>query len=59
MLQATLSHEFRESRDANYVINHYMGAAPGSTNIAAVLRRLCVKVSNMFNLNTEIPEDYK
>lgn len=38
---------------------HIVGAAPGSTNIMATLRRLCHEIKRQFGLTSEVPEDYK
>ena len=41
------------------VITHFLGAAPGSTNVVALLRRLCHEMKRSFGLNTSIPDEYK
>lgn len=45
-----------KSRDL--VITHFIGAAPGSTNIASLLYRLCHEMKRRFNLPMEVPEEY-
>ncbi|XP_053406458.1 telomerase protein component 1-like [Mercenaria mercenaria] len=41
------------------ILTHFVGAAPGSTNIVATLKRLCHELNTRFSLNLEIPEDMK
>lgn len=42
-----------------HLLTHFLGAAPGSTNIVAMLRRLCQEMKRRFALKTAIPEEYK
>lgn len=41
------------------VLMHFVGAAPGSTNIRHTLTRLSRELVRIFKLNEEIPEDYR
>ncbi|KAL4232139.1 hypothetical protein ACF0H5_009714 [Mactra antiquata] len=41
------------------LLTHFVGAAPGSTNIVATLRRLSHELNSRFNLQMDIPEDFK
>ena len=45
-----------KSRDL--VVTHFIGAAPDSTNIASLLKRLCHEMKRRFNLPMDVPEDY-
>ncbi|KAK3095524.1 hypothetical protein FSP39_015646 [Pinctada imbricata] len=41
------------------VMVHMVGAAPGSTNILATIKRLCYELRRQFSIDTTIPEDMK
>lgn len=41
------------------VLAHVVGAAPGSTNILATLRRLTHEIKRQFGLVKDVPEDFK
>ncbi|KAK3603040.1 hypothetical protein CHS0354_037788 [Potamilus streckersoni] len=61
-LLASLVHEYVESESCESsatVITHVVGAAPGSTNILATLRRICYELNARFGLQTTVPEDFK
>ena len=40
------------------IISHFIGAAPGSANIALVLTRLCHEMKRRFEVSRDIPDDY-
>ena len=40
------------------VIPHFIGAAPGSANIAQLLTRLCHEMKRRFEVSRDIPDDY-
>lgn len=42
----------------NVVLSHFVGAAPGSSNIALLLTRLCHEMKRRFGVTKSIPEDY-
>lgn len=42
----------------NLVIPHFIGAAPNSGNIAAILRRLCHEMKQRFSVKLDVPSDY-
>lgn len=59
---ASIVHEYLASKQCDSsisVITHVVGAAPGSTNILATLRRLCHELNTRFGLHMEVPEDFK
>ncbi|KAJ8317249.1 hypothetical protein KUTeg_005153 [Tegillarca granosa] len=61
-LMASLIHNYVESKfcdSSNNVLVHIVGAAPGSTNIMATLRRLCFELRRQHGIQSEIPEDFK
>lgn len=61
-LQATLAQRFRNKYEEtlqHQVMVHFVGAAPGSGNLLAVLRRLCQQLKNTFGLNLNVPQDFK
>lgn len=39
-------------------IPHFIGAAPGSANIASLLTRLCHELKRRFGVSRDIPDDY-
>jgi hypothetical protein len=41
------------------VIPHFVGAAPGSTNIRNTLTRFCNEICMFIGIVEEIPEDYR
>ena len=62
ILKASLVTSYKDCGQCDSPANilvHICGAAPGSTNILATLRRLCYEIRRQFALKTEIPEDYK
>lgn len=42
----------------NLVLSHFIGAAPGSSNIALLLTRLCHEMKRRFRVTKSVPEDY-
>ena len=40
------------------VLSHFIGAAPGSGNVSAILSRLCHEMKRRFALTLDIPADY-
>jgi len=41
------------------VLAHFIGTSHGSTDIRKTLGRLCAELKAVFNLEDEIPSDYK
>ncbi|WAR22045.1 TEP1-like protein, partial [Mya arenaria] len=61
-LLANIMQEYKTSKHCDSgltILNHFVGAAPGSTNILATLRRLCHELNARFSLQMEVPEDFK
>ncbi len=46
------------SFSVNPVLSHFVGAAPGSSNIALVLTRFCHELKRRFGVEKSVPEDY-
>ena len=42
----------------NLVVSHFVGAAPGSSNICLLLTRLCHEMKRRFGVTKSVPEDY-
>ncbi|KAK7488729.1 hypothetical protein BaRGS_00020026 [Batillaria attramentaria] len=60
-LMASVIYEYVQSKhcaSGNNVFVHIVGAAPGSTCLAATLRRLCLEIKRNFGLTTHIPDDF-
>ena len=58
---AALSQEYTVSRtglSVNLVLSHFVGAAPGSSNVALLLTRLCHEMKRRFGVTKPVPEDY-
>ena len=45
-------------KTTNLVIPHFIGAAPNSGNIAAILTRLCHEMKRRFSVKLDVPSDY-
>ena len=43
---------------SNNILTHFIGAAPGSSNIATLLTRLCLELKRRYSLSLSVPEDY-
>jgi len=42
-----------------FVLAHFIGASPGSTDIRKTMTRLCMELKQVYNLTDEIPSDFK
>jgi len=58
-LVAKFIEEYTEKNPRAYVISHFVGASPGSTDIRRILWRVSSELVKRFKLDTVIPEDYK
>jgi hypothetical protein len=58
-LLAHFAREYSRLRPGAFVLSHYVGCAPGSTDIRHVLHRLCAEIKAHCGLTQEIPEEYK
>ncbi|XP_022100533.1 telomerase protein component 1-like [Acanthaster planci] len=60
-LMSCLAQRYRNKipeSDSHHVLVHFVGAAVGSSNGLAMLRRLCLELKKRFALVLTIPEDY-
>ena len=56
---AALAQQCKVSQSTpNLILSHFVGAAPGSSNIAMVLTRLCHEMNRRFGIGRDVPEDY-
>jgi tetratricopeptide (TPR) repeat protein len=55
---AQFAKEFAAQHPDAFVIAHFIGAGPGSTDIRRTLLRLCRELTSEFNLQNDIPFDY-
>ncbi|ELU05341.1 hypothetical protein CAPTEDRAFT_193037 [Capitella teleta] len=62
-LMASLVQEYASSpsvcSSALCTLVHFVGAAPGSANVIAILRQLCSELIRRFALNKDIPQEFK
>ena len=61
-LMASLVNQYVESKQCDSglnVLTHFMGAAPGSTNVVAILQRLSHEMNRRFSLKNIVPQDFK
>jgi len=57
-LLAKLSREYSASHSETFLITHFFGTSPGSTDVRRTLLRLCRELAKQFSLTAEIPTDY-
>ena len=57
-LLARFVSQFRRLEPEAFVLYHFVGASPGSTDPRQMLRRLCGELARRFGLEEEIPQDY-
>ncbi|MCX9011172.1 MAG: DUF4062 domain-containing protein [Candidatus Methanoperedens sp.] len=58
-LLAKFVRAYTESHNEVFVLPHFIGVSPGSTDIRRTLLRLCHQFSRYFNMANEIPEEYE
>ena len=58
-LLARFSDQTRRIHPDWLIINHFVGASPGSTNLRHSLRRIFGEINNHINLEDEIPENIR
>ena len=54
-----MAQRLKASQSDNDVFVHFMGAAAGSTNIVALLRRLCTELIRQYALDHVVAQEYK
>ena len=60
---AALAQEYTQqshhsSVPVDLVISHFIGAAPGSSNVALLLTRICHELKRRFEVSRDVPDDY-
>ena len=58
---AALAQQYNASANSlsvKLVLSHFVGAAPGSSNVALLLTRLCHEMKRRFGVGKTVPEDY-
>ena len=57
---AALAQQYSASTglQTNLVLSHFIGAAPGSSNIALLLARFCHEMKRRFGVGRSVPEDF-
>lgn len=58
-LVATFASQYQAKHPNVYVLPHFIGAAPGSSDIRRSLQRVCMELGRRFGIEDPIPEDYK
>lgn len=58
-LLANFAREYAEAHEDTFVLPHFIGVSPGSTDIRRTLLRLCRELARRFEITDEIPEDYE
>jgi len=59
---ALLSHfvaKYAEKNPRTFVLPHFIGVSPNSTDIRSTLYRICNELVRVYQLNETVPEDYK
>jgi hypothetical protein len=57
-LLATFAREFSQKNPHIFIVSHFVGSAPGSTDIRHTLQRICHEICKRFKLEVDIPDDY-
>eukprot|EP01124_Arcella_intermedia_P006950 TRINITY_DN1421_c0_g1_i1.p1 TRINITY_DN1421_c0_g1~~TRINITY_DN1421_c0_g1_i1.p1 ORF type:complete len:2329 (+),score=518.76 TRINITY_DN1421_c0_g1_i1:65-7051(+) len=58
-LLANFARECALKDDKSFVLSHFIGASPGSTDVRKTLYRLCSELKLAYGLDDEIPSDFK
>ncbi len=58
-LLANFVREYRTAHSEIFVLSHFIGVSPGSTDIRLTLLRLCRELARRFRITNEIPSDYQ
>jgi hypothetical protein len=57
-LLAAFAREYTANHPSTFVLSHFIGVSPGSTDIRRTLLRMCREMARHFNITDEIPQDY-
>lgn len=55
---AKFARSYAETHPDHFVLTHFIGTSPGSSDIRRTLQRLCRELKQRFNLEGEIPAEY-
>ncbi|HLF83636.1 MAG TPA: NACHT domain-containing protein, partial [Blastocatellia bacterium] len=58
-LLAKFALEYRETHPEVFVLAHFIGVSPGSTDLRRSLRRICLELAAHFEIDEEVPEDFR
>eukprot|EP01127_Copromyxa_protea_P014003 TRINITY_DN3838_c0_g2_i1.p1 TRINITY_DN3838_c0_g2~~TRINITY_DN3838_c0_g2_i1.p1 ORF type:complete len:2315 (-),score=541.03 TRINITY_DN3838_c0_g2_i1:41-6064(-) len=58
-LLANFASDYATKNPGTFVLPHFVGASPNSTDIRSAIHRLCVELKQTFQLSESIPEDFK
>ncbi|MEK6323893.1 MAG: DUF4062 domain-containing protein [Acidobacteriota bacterium] len=58
-LLAKFAHDYARDHADTFVLSHFIGASPGSTDIRLTLLRLCAEIDRHYGIEARIPEDFQ
>jgi len=58
-LMAEFSRHYAEATPHVFILPHFVGSSPASTDIRKLLHRLCGELKSAFDLEAPVPEDYQ
>jgi len=58
-LMANFASQYATQNPRTFVLSHFIGASPTSSDIQSTLQRLCLELKTVFDLPDEIPTDFK
>lgn len=58
-LLANFIRRYTSERPETFVLPHFVGVGPGSTDIRGILSRLCREIAKRFDFDEQIPDDYQ
>jgi len=58
-LMANFASYYSSQNPRTFVLSHFIGASPSSPDIQGTLQRLCLELKTVFNLDDEIPTEFK
>lgn len=57
-LMAAFANQLAANNSTVFVLSHFIGASPGSSDVRHTLRRMCNELKLAFGLADEVPEDF-
>lgn len=58
-LLAKFAHDYAAANPSSFVLSHFIGASPGSTDIRSTLLRLCGEINHRLGIDARAPEDFQ